>query len=360
MAVFNAQGLPIQLLVQADKNFGNLASMISPGVTLTGRVTEVLADGKAIVNFRGIPVTAEMKGVSLQRGESIQVMVQDLGGTPVFRLLPPAVPTLRSGPAREPAQVPMPGFDPRVSAQLASMGLPRDVFHATIVQLVDAYGLPSTRESVMAVKELALRLPPLLAPAAAPQPATVVPRLSATLPTGQAAPATVSYAGSPAPAPASRPVSPSVFPVAGAPVTYVPSPSTGIAPYPQVSVSLSQGYLLGRVLVQAAALLAQPAAPPGPTAVAPQPAPASGPPVLATPPPPPAPATWEAAPPPNRSAWPVHAGPAPAPLAPAVPPAQVYAALETFRSSTASPVLREIIGRVQQALATTPDRKSVV
>src|SRR5688500_14795459 len=88
MAVINAQGLPVQLLLQPDQNFATLAAGLAPGAMLRGRVTEVLADGKAVVNFRGVNVIAELRNVTLARGETIAVAVQDLGGAPVFRLLP--------------------------------------------------------------------------------------------------------------------------------------------------------------------------------------------------------------------------------------------------------------------------------
>ncbi len=94
MPIFNAQGLPVKLLLQPDKNFSDLAAQLTLGQRLRGRITEVLADGKAIVNFRGIPVTAELKGVTVQRGEVISVAVQELKDTPTFRLLSEEAPPL--------------------------------------------------------------------------------------------------------------------------------------------------------------------------------------------------------------------------------------------------------------------------
>src|SRR5689334_8748820 len=88
MAVINAQGLPVQLLLQPDASFAALAATLAPGTALRGRVTELLADGRAIVNFRGVNVVAELRNVTLARGEAINVSVDSLGGAPVFRLLP--------------------------------------------------------------------------------------------------------------------------------------------------------------------------------------------------------------------------------------------------------------------------------
>lgn len=338
MAVFNAQGLPITLLLQPDKNFGNLAATISPGATLSGRVTEVLADGRAIVNFRGIPITAELKGVSLMRGETINVQVQDLTGTPVFRMLPPATPSLLMGSTASSLPAVVAGFDPQIAAQLISLGLPLDTFHATIVQLLASYGLSPSRETAVAVKDLALRLPQLLAPPAIPPGGAAqvlaVPRMSSTLPPGVAAPVIPVQASSSAGAPATA---------AG-----VGQAAPTVPGYPQVSVSVSQGYVSGRLLLQAANLLSEP-----PAAVS----------LPAAPPPTPAVA-------PGLPAQPGNPAPSAAPVlpwSPSVPVAatsatvlppltapQLYAALESVRTAVTSPVLQELVTQVQQALAATP------
>jgi len=162
MGLLNAQGLPVQLILQPDRNFADLASQLSPGMTLRGRVTEVLSDGRAVVNFRGIPVTAELRNVALTRGEVISVSVQDLGGTPVFRLLPPAAPAVSMNVQSLTA----------VETTLTKLGLPLDGFHAALVQLLEAYGIPPSRDAALAVKDLAMRLPSLLTPGASlPEPA---------------------------------------------------------------------------------------------------------------------------------------------------------------------------------------------
>ncbi|MEK7475460.1 MAG: hypothetical protein AAB152_07460 [Candidatus Coatesbacteria bacterium] len=152
MGLLNAQGLPVQLILQPDRNVAELTAQLSPGMTLRGRVTEVLGDGRAVVNFRGIAVTAELRNVALTRGEIITVSVSDLSGTPVLRLQPPAAPAVSMS---VPVQM-------AIDATLDRLGLPRDGFHAAIVQLLEAYGLPATRESALAVKDLAVRLPVLL------------------------------------------------------------------------------------------------------------------------------------------------------------------------------------------------------
>ncbi len=163
MAVINAQGLPVQLILQPDQNFANLASTLAPGVSLRGRVTEVLADGKAIVNFRGVNVMAALQNVSMARGEYINVTVQSLGGAPVFRLQPQVSPGAAAALLNAPQVSPPGPWGAAVESLLNQMGLPLDSFHATIVTLMTAYGLPPSRDAVLAVKDLASRLPALLA-----------------------------------------------------------------------------------------------------------------------------------------------------------------------------------------------------
>lgn len=158
MPVFNAQGLPVQLVIQPDRNFADLAAQIRPGQVLKGRVMEVLKGGRAIVNFRGIPVTAALQGVVLAKGEAISVVVKDAEGLPVLRLVD-------AGEAAQEAQRPalvLPGIDPDIAAILERLGLPRDEFHAAVVSLVRDYGGNPSRETVMAVKELVFSLPALL------------------------------------------------------------------------------------------------------------------------------------------------------------------------------------------------------
>jgi len=234
MPVFNTQGLPVQLVVQPDRNFSSLAAGLQPGQVLQGRVSEVLADGKAIVNFRGVAVTAELKGVALARGEVISVSVQNLQGQPVLRLLP-QTPAAVAPQAVANVQQSAP-IDSEVAAVLAQLNLPRDNFHAAVVQLLQGYSVPPSRESVAAVKELLASLPafleqPVPAPAAAPVLAPAVPPGPVgTVPAVQTAPVIQS-----APAVA-RPLA------ATAPVAEPPLPQ------PAVNTALSRGYNLGRLL----------------------------------------------------------------------------------------------------------------
>jgi len=235
MPVFNMQGLPVQLVVQPDKNFANLAAGLQPGQVMRGRVSEVLADGKAIVNFRGVSVTAELKGVSLARGEVISVSVQNLQGQPVLRLLPQA-----SAAVSPQTIVPVPPpalIDAEISSVLTQLNLPIDNFHAAVVQLLQGYSVPPSREAVAAVKELLASLPAFLespasstanAPGIAPVPQPIQSAPSASL-TGSVAPVQTAPE-------ISRPVA-STGPVAEPPL-----------PQPAVNSALSRGYNLGRLL----------------------------------------------------------------------------------------------------------------
>jgi hypothetical protein len=299
MPVFNTQGLPIQLVVQPDRNFSDLAANLQPGQVMRGRVSEVLADGKAVVNFRGVAVTAELKGVSLARGEVISVSVQDLKGQPVLRLLPqaPAATAAQAAQSGQPV-VPAAQIDAEISAVLAQLSLPRDNFHAAVVQLLQGYSVPPSRESVAAVKELLASLPGFLeqpAPAAAGVPPASAPVI-----------------------PAARTVETAPAPVAGQPVAAAPSAPRPVStaaplappplPEPAVNSALSRGYNLGRLLAALVSEAPTPATTPAPAlSLAAQPAPAT-----------------PAAPPASR---PVPAAPAaplaaqPAPASPAVPAA---------------------------------------
>jgi len=161
MPVFNAQGLPVQFVLLVDRNFADLASRLSVGQTLRGRVTEVLADGKAVVSFRGIPVTADLKGVTLAKGETITVRVRDLGGSPqsagtaVFQLIPNE-PKVAARPETSPGSL-----SPSASL-LESLGLPRDGFHEAIARVLLEYGVRPLREDIVAVKDMTARLPALV------------------------------------------------------------------------------------------------------------------------------------------------------------------------------------------------------
>lgn len=145
MAVDNASGVSAHLVLQPDAGVSSLLSQLSVGQTLRGRITDLLPDGRAVVTFRGVPVTAELKGVSLVRGESISVVVQDLKGQPVLRLEPSSA-----------AAVPAPAPDGGGAAEtlLVRLGLPRDSFHGSIVRLLREYGVEVTREAALAVKGL--------------------------------------------------------------------------------------------------------------------------------------------------------------------------------------------------------------
>lgn len=287
MPVFNTQGLPIQLILQPDRNFADLASGLTAGQVLRGRVSEVLADGRAVVNFRGIPVTAELKGVALSRGDVINVSVQDLKGTPVFRLLPEA-PQAAGGEAAGQAAAAAPAataspIEPAIAAVLAKLDLPRDAFHAAVVQLLQGYSVEPTRVSVAAIKELLAALPAFLeeAPAALPgQPAagTLAPReireAGRVEGPAPAIPRPVNMAPAPeAPLAAPRPAAPVIQAApqaiqAAAPERTAP-PAPAIMeppmPAPPVAAALSRGYMLGRLL---AAL--EPANPPQTPQIQPQ------------------------------------------------------------------------------------------
>ncbi len=149
--VFGAQGQPAQLIPVSDGNFADLASQLKPGQQLQGRVAEVMADGKAIVNFRGIFVTAALKGVELARGEVISVMVKNLGNDPTFQIVRPV-----PAPALAQAQAKL---DRATDGILRELGLPRDEFHGTLVRLMQDYGISPAREAVAAVKDIIARLP---------------------------------------------------------------------------------------------------------------------------------------------------------------------------------------------------------
>ena len=280
MPVFNTQGLPVQLVIQPDRNFSDLAAGLQPGQVLRGRVSEVLSDGKAVVNFRGVAVTAELKGVTVARGEVISVSVQDLKGQPVLRLLPQPL-AVAAATETVPVQAAAP-IDPEIGAVLAQLDLPRDNFHAAVVQLLQGYSVTPSRESVASVKELLASLPAFLE-----QPVTASPSAPATAPTAPvrlpepAAAAPIQAAGQPVPA---APAAPRTA-VSSAPIAEPPMPEVA------VNVALNRGYVLGRLL---AALNAEAKAPvqiPGPAgnipapavAVMPTPAPVSGQPVVPPP-----------------------------------------------------------------------------
>ena len=282
MPVFNAAGLPVQLLPVLDRNFSDLAATLKPGQALRGRVTEVFSDGRAIVNFRGIPVTAELKGVVLEKGEVIQVAVRDLQGTPIFQLLrgtPAGAGDTAAAVGGTPGAVPV-GLDPVTVSRLADLGLPTDGFHASILELMQDYAVPVSRESVVAVKEMMARLVSLLGevvPAAQTAPPVPAPTQAwtAAVPAGQAPAAPPSGAAVPAatstqtassqpsvlpaapalPGARPAPVSPDIIlgPASEGEAMASPWPGVSSSATTEIASSLSEAYIAARLGLSPAA-----------------------------------------------------------------------------------------------------------
>lgn len=96
MSLINALGQNVQIFFDPEKPAADLVTQLVPGRILQGRVLDVLADGKALLNFYGYTVSAEAPAGSLEKGTLLRAVVQTAGETPVLQILRPAAATAGS------------------------------------------------------------------------------------------------------------------------------------------------------------------------------------------------------------------------------------------------------------------------
>lgn len=105
LKILSPQNLSLKLEVIKLEVF---AQTFVPGQTLQGRVTQVLPQGRAVVNFDGKPVLVELEQ-ALNAGQRLTARVEQTTPSPILKLLPPSPPPGGNRATPLGSQPPQPG-----------------------------------------------------------------------------------------------------------------------------------------------------------------------------------------------------------------------------------------------------------
>jgi hypothetical protein len=147
MSMQGVQGNLLELINSPDKKLQDLLNILKAGDVLKGRVVDLLpADNKAIINFKGINVIAELPvGSQIAKGDIINVQVSQLGDKIFMKLI-------QGNPALTGLLDDM-GANGQVSAEqisnlLSAIKVPVNQQNVFISQKLIDYQLPVTRENI--------------------------------------------------------------------------------------------------------------------------------------------------------------------------------------------------------------------